>query len=95
MRPPLGAQISTGAAGRSRRGTNGPITANVSYLKRIAVMSLASLGLATAGLVIGAYSGGASGVTDGSPAVTASAPALNCTLPPPGVPAADWCPPGN
>jgi len=65
----------------------------VSYLKRIAVMSLASLGLATAGLVIGAYSGGASGVTDGSPAVTASA--LNCTLPPPGVPAADWCPPGN
>jgi len=65
MRPPLGAQISTGAAGRSRRGTNGPITANVSYLKRIAVMSLASLGLATAGLVIGAYSGGASGVTDG------------------------------
>jgi|GEM_PF-4307685 len=59
-------------------------------LKRIVRLSLASLALATAGLAIGAYGGGAGGVD--RPPAPASRPALNCTAAPAGVSPADWCP---
>lgn len=62
----------------------------MTQLKRIVRFSLASLALATAGLAIGAYRGGARGVD--RPPASASLPALNCTAAPPGVSTADWCP---
>jgi hypothetical protein len=63
----------------------------MSHLRGIVRFSLASLALAVAGLAIGAYGGGASGPADRPPA-TASLPAVNCSAPPTGVSAADWCP---
>jgi len=63
-------------------------------LKRIGGMTLATLGLATAALTIGAYSGGAGGAHEAKPPVTTALPSVNCTAPPPGVAVADWCP-GN
>jgi len=61
-------------------------------LKRIVRLSLTALALATAGLAIGAYRGGASGADRPPAPASASLPALNCTAAPPGVSAADWCP---
>ena len=67
---------------------------DMAHLKRIVRLSLVSLALATAGLAIGAYGGSASGAADRPPA-TASLSALNCTVAPPGVSVADWCPGGD
>jgi len=71
------------------------MTANMSQLKRIGGMTLATVGLATVALTIGAYSGGTSGANDAKPPVTTALPAVNCTAPPSGVAAADWCPGGR
>jgi hypothetical protein len=65
---------------------------DMTHVKRTLRFGLASVALAAAGLAIGAYGGGRSGAVD-RPAATASLPATNCTVPPPGVVVADWCPP--
>lgn len=86
-------QARPGRAGL-KAGDESVDTPRMTYLKRTVRFAVVSLSLAVAGLGIGAYTGGASGADERPPA-TASLRAANCTPPPAGVAAGDWCPGGN
>jgi len=64
----------------------------MTQMKRFVRFGAASLAMAVAGLGLGAFFGGGAGAAGERPPATSSLPAANCTVAPPGVSAADWCP---